>query len=89
MRLLGWHAGGNADIYREIAPPIAEAAPDAVMLVVTDPPDPLADIARQIAPQASKLAGNRGSGAVILRPRRPHVIVRLDGMFLTAGFWPD
>jgi L-lactate dehydrogenase len=61
MRLLGWHAGGNADIYREIAPPIAEAAPDAVMLVVTDPPDPLADIARQIAPQASKLAGNRAA----------------------------
>ncbi|WFU58394.1 hypothetical protein QA639_13230 [Bradyrhizobium pachyrhizi] len=42
MRLLD----KNAEIYREIVPRIVHAAPSAVILVVTDPPDPLADIAR-------------------------------------------
>jgi len=36
----------NAEIYREIVPRIVGMAPQAVLLVVTDPPDPLADIAR-------------------------------------------
>jgi L-lactate dehydrogenase len=36
----------NAGIYREIVPRIVGVAPQAVILVVTDPPDPLADIAR-------------------------------------------
>jgi len=36
----------NAEIYREIVPRIVGVAPQAVILVVTDPPDPLADIAR-------------------------------------------
>jgi L-lactate dehydrogenase len=36
----------NAEIYRDIVPQIVRAAPHAVILVVTDPPDPLADIAR-------------------------------------------
>jgi L-lactate dehydrogenase len=36
----------NADVYREILPPIFRAAPDAVILVLTDPPDPLADLVR-------------------------------------------
>jgi L-lactate dehydrogenase len=31
----------NAEIYREIVPYIVGAAPGAVSLVVTDPPDPL------------------------------------------------
>jgi L-lactate dehydrogenase len=39
----------NAAIYREIVPPIVRAAPDALLVAVTDPPDPLADIARQAA----------------------------------------
>ena len=39
----------NAAIYREIVPEIVRAAPDAVLVAVTDPPDPLADIARQAA----------------------------------------
>jgi len=42
----------NAAIYREIVPRIASAAPEAVLLVVTDPPDPLADAAREAAPKA-------------------------------------
>jgi L-lactate dehydrogenase len=39
----------NAAIYREIVPQIVAAAPEAVILVVTDPPDPLADLARRLA----------------------------------------
>lgn len=36
----------NAEIYSEIVPKIVRSAPGAILLVVTDPPDPLADIAR-------------------------------------------
>jgi L-lactate dehydrogenase len=39
----------NAAIYRDIVPRIVDAAPQAVLLVVTDPPDPLADVARAAA----------------------------------------
>ncbi len=39
----------NAEAYREIVPRVAAAAPHAVILVVTDPPDPLADLARRLA----------------------------------------
>ncbi len=39
----------NADIYKDIIPKVVEAAPGALILVVTDPPDPLAGIARQLA----------------------------------------
>jgi L-lactate dehydrogenase len=39
----------NAAIYEEIVPLVVEAARDAVLLVVTDPPDPLADLSRALA----------------------------------------
>ena len=39
----------NAGVYRDMVPRIVEAAPEAVLLVVTDPPDPLADLARRLA----------------------------------------
>jgi L-lactate dehydrogenase len=39
----------NAAIYRQIVPEIVRNAPQAVLVAVTDPPDPLADVARQIA----------------------------------------
>jgi L-lactate dehydrogenase len=39
----------NAAIYREIVPEIVRNAPQAVLVAVTDPPDPLADVARQTA----------------------------------------
>jgi L-lactate dehydrogenase len=39
----------NAKVYREIVPRLVKAAPEAVILVVTDPPDPLADLTRQLA----------------------------------------
>jgi L-lactate dehydrogenase len=46
----------NADIYRELVPRIARAAPNAVLLVVTDPPDALADIAGGVAPEMRVLS---------------------------------
>jgi L-lactate dehydrogenase len=45
LRLLG----ANIKVYEEIVPPIVAAAPDAVIVVATDPPDPLVDIARRLA----------------------------------------
>ena len=39
----------NADVYRDIVPRLVKAAPEAMILVVSDPPDPLADLARQLA----------------------------------------
>ncbi len=36
----------NAGVYREILPQLFRVAPDAVILVLTDPPDPLADLVR-------------------------------------------
>ncbi len=39
----------NAGIFREIVPKIVAVAPQAVLLVVTDPPDPLAQLTRELA----------------------------------------
>jgi L-lactate dehydrogenase len=39
----------NAGVYREIIPQVDAVAPQALILVVTDPPDPLADLARGLA----------------------------------------
>ena len=39
----------NAGVYREIVPKVSAVAPQALLLVVTDPPDPLADVARRLA----------------------------------------
>jgi L-lactate dehydrogenase len=39
----------NVSIYEAIVPRIVRAAPGAVLLVVSDPPDPLADHARRLA----------------------------------------
>jgi L-lactate dehydrogenase len=39
----------NAEVFRDVVPQIVAAAPDAVLLVVTDPPDPLAYLTRQLA----------------------------------------
>jgi L-lactate dehydrogenase len=38
----------NSAIYQDILPQIVRAAPQAVLVAVTDPPDPLADIAREV-----------------------------------------
>src|SRR6201984_2909003 len=39
----------NAEIYREVIPQVSAAARDAVLLAVTDPPDPLAHLTRELA----------------------------------------
>jgi L-lactate dehydrogenase len=39
----------NASVYRDVVPQIVAAAPDAVLVAVTDPPDPLADLTRALA----------------------------------------
>ena len=39
----------NAKVYRDVVPRVVEAAPESVLLAVTDPPDPLAELARQLA----------------------------------------
>jgi L-lactate dehydrogenase len=39
----------NAQVYREIVPQVVKIAPQAVLMVVTDPPDPLADLTRALA----------------------------------------
>jgi L-lactate dehydrogenase len=39
----------NAAVFRDVVPRIVEAAPDAVLVAVTDPPDPLADLTRSLA----------------------------------------
>jgi L-lactate dehydrogenase len=39
----------NAEVYREIIPNVVAVAPRALILVVTDPPDPLAALARRLA----------------------------------------
>ena len=39
----------NTAVYRDVVPKIVAVAPNAVLLVVTDPPDPLADLTRRLA----------------------------------------
>jgi L-lactate dehydrogenase len=39
----------NVEVFKEIVPRFHAAAPDAIGLVVTDPPDPLADAVRKLA----------------------------------------
>jgi L-lactate dehydrogenase len=39
----------NVGVFKDVVPKIVKAAPAAVLLVVTDPPDPLADLTRRLA----------------------------------------
>jgi L-lactate dehydrogenase len=39
----------NAKVYADVVPQIVAVAPQAVLMVVTDPPDPLADLTRHLA----------------------------------------
>ncbi len=39
----------NVSIYQEIVPQVVTAAPEALVVIVTDPPDPLADLTRHLA----------------------------------------
>jgi L-lactate dehydrogenase len=65
----------NADVYRDVVPRVVAAAPDAVIVAVTDPPDPLADLARSLAGHGRVLS----TGTVIDTLRfRTHVAAQLD-----------
>src|ERR1700736_447304 len=57
----------NAAIYRDIVPQIVRAAPKAVLVAVTDPPDPLADVARQAAGHARVLSAGTFLDSLRLR----------------------
>lgn len=46
----------NRDVYRQIVPQVVAAAPDAVVVVVTDPPEPLAEVARDLAEHGQVLS---------------------------------
>jgi L-lactate dehydrogenase len=39
----------NVPVYEDVVPQVTAAAPEAVLMVVTDPPDPLADLTRRLA----------------------------------------
>ena len=39
----------NVKVFQDIVPKLVKAAPEAVIVVATDPPEPLADVARQLA----------------------------------------
>jgi L-lactate dehydrogenase len=65
----------NAAIYKDVVPRIVQAAPDAVLLVVTDPPDPLADLARTLARHDRVLSTGTFLDSLRLRV---HVAERLE-----------
>jgi L-lactate dehydrogenase len=46
----------NSDVMRAIVPAVVAAAPDAVILIATDPPDALADVAIALAPKTNVLS---------------------------------
>jgi L-lactate dehydrogenase len=65
----------NASVYRDVVPRIVAVAPDAVLVAVTDPPDPLADLARELAGHERVLS----TGTLIDTLRlRVHVAAQLD-----------
>ena len=65
----------NVGIFKDIVPKIVTAAPTAVLLVVTDPPDPLADAARRFAGHDRVLS----TGTLIDSLRlRVHIAERLE-----------
>ncbi len=66
----------NAKIYRDVIPKIHAAAPGAIILVVTDPPDPLAEVAREYSGGAHVLS----SGTLLDSQRMRFHIARNAGV---------
>jgi L-lactate dehydrogenase len=64
----------NAAVMRDIVPPLIAAAPDAVIVVATDPPDPLADIVRELAPSANVLSSGTWLDSLRLRTHLAHAL---------------
>lgn len=48
----------NIEIYQQIIPRLAEIVPEAVILIVTDPPDALADVARILMKKNGKIVSS-------------------------------
>lgn len=69
----------NAAIFREVIPGVAEHAPDAVLLVATNPVDGLTDLATRLAPGQPVL----GSGTVLDSARFRHLIAERAGVDAT------
>jgi L-lactate dehydrogenase len=66
----------NAGIYADIIPRVQATAPSTTLLVITDPPDPLAEIARHLAPDLHVLS----AGTVIDTLRFRYHIAREFGV---------
>jgi len=76
----------NAEVHADIVPRLATAAPEAVVMVVTDPPDPLADLTRHLIGHdrvfsTGTLIDTAGAAPVIRSGIRPGV--SLPGRRLT------
>ncbi len=61
----------NAQVYWGVVPQVVAAAPEAVILVVTDPPDPLADLTRRLAAHDRVLSTGTYLDSLRFRVRRP------------------
>lgn len=70
----------NAKIYQDIIPKISAVAPGAIILVVTDPPDPLAEVARQFSHGAHVIS----SGTLLDSQRMRCHIARHAGVHPSA-----
>ncbi|WP_291430324.1 L-lactate dehydrogenase [Deinococcus sp.] len=66
----------NAAIFRELIPQIVAAAPDAVVLIATNPVDVLTDLAVRLAPGVAVM----GSGTVLDSARFRHLIAGHAGV---------
>lgn len=62
----------NSRVFADVVPRVQAAAPDTTLLVITDPPDPLAELARHLAPDLHVLS----AGTVIDTLRFRHRIGR-------------
>ncbi|MBB5235771.1 L-lactate dehydrogenase [Deinococcus budaensis] len=69
----------NAAIFREVIPQVARHAPDAVLLIATNPVDILTELAGQLAPGQPVL----GSGTVLDSARFRHLIAERAGVDAT------
>jgi len=69
----------NAAIFREVIPQISEHAPEAVLLIATNPVDILTDLATRLAPNQPVM----GSGTVLDSARFRHLIAERAGVDAT------
>lgn len=69
----------NAAIFREVIPQVSRQAPDAVLLIATNPVDILTDLAGRLAPDQPVL----GSGTVLDSARFRHLIAERAGVDAT------